>query len=101
MVDDVKSLWADLPALAKTGAFVGALLLTLFGGVAIGDGTTPMAQEARRLDALEKNDARQDTVLADLQRGQPKTDYLFCVDLSDRHLIPQSPQDCFQTYADR
>lgn len=98
MVDEIKDTWAALPAMAKRGAFVGALLLSLLSGGAVGSVMLPQGDAAPRLERLEANDARQDTAIAELQGQAPRTEYLFCVDASDRGLIPDSPQDCYRRY---
>lgn len=101
MVEKVKSAWDAIPpevqTWARRGAFAGTLVTALLTGGAVSGVVT--SQSDPRIERVIQNDARQDTALARLEAGQPKTDYLFCVDLADRRLTTRTPQDCFEDYA--
>jgi hypothetical protein len=103
-----RSFWDDLPSAARAGVYAGGLLLTLFGGVALGDGAVPQEQPSR-LERLERNDARQDTTLArqtaaiDSVRagqvqGQATLLYLQC---GMKVARGKSTEDCEATFVER
>lgn len=88
----VKAFWIGLPDAVRavialvTGAGSALVLLGMVLDI------------PNRLTATEADNRRQDTEILDLQRQAPRTEYLFCVDASDRGLIPDSPQECYRRY---
>lgn len=98
--------FSGLPESIKAVASaMGVLMSIAMTAFAIGMARNPDAETPGKLRALAKADsilAAADSSIAarvvDLEADAPRSEYLFCVDLADRHLISKTPMDCYQDF---
>lgn len=92
----LRTWWLEVPAAVR-------FIVTLVGGAgALGALLAAVFDVPARLEAVETDNVRQDSALIrmqteilGLQTWASHTEYLSCVDASERNFINRTPQDCY------